>query len=59
MNSARISCISKSIKQVETITCLTAFKYPLVFHKKFRRKQVNFMWAGSFIKNNNVYDFEG
>ena len=33
MNSARISCISKFLKQVETIICLTTFKYPLVFHK--------------------------
>ena len=59
MNSARISCISKFLKQVETIICLTTFKYPLVFHEEYKRKLVNLISASSFIKNNNVYGFEG
>ena len=59
MNSARKSYISKSLKRVETIICLTVFKYRLVFDRVFKRKLVNHISAGSFIKNNNVYDFEG
>ena len=59
MNSARKSYISKYLKQIETIISLTVFKYLLVFGKEFNRKLVNLISAGRFIKNNNVYDFEG
>ena len=59
MNSARKSYISKYLKQIETIISLTVFKYLLVFDKEFNRKLVNLISAGRFIKNNNVYDFEG
>ena len=59
MNSARKSYISKYLKQMETIISLTVFKYLLVFDKEFNRKLVNLISAGRFIKNNNVYDFEG
>ena len=59
MNSARKSYISKYLKQMETIISLTFFKYLLVFDKEFNRKLVNLISAGRFIKNNNVYDFEG
>ena len=59
MKSARKSYISKYLKQMETIISLTVFKYLLVFDKEFNRKLVNLISAGRFIKNNNVYDFEG
>ena len=59
MNSVRKSYISKYLKQIETIISLTVFKYLLVFDKEFNRKLVNLISAGRFIKNNNVYDFEG
>ena len=58
MDSARKSYISKSLKRIETVIYWTVFKYPLVFDKEFKRKLVNLISAGSFIKNNNVYDFK-
>ena len=60
MTPVRNSYISKSFKRIETtetITCRKVLKYLLAFDRESKRKLLNLISAGSFIKNNNIYDF--
>ena len=53
----KIFYISKYVKKIETITCGKVLKYLLAFDEESKRKLLNFVSVGSFINNNNIYDF--
>ena len=60
MTPVRNFNISKSAQRIETtetITCRKVLKYLLTFDKESKRKPLNLIPAGNFIKNNNIYDF--
>ena len=58
MTYVQKSYISKSVEKIETITCRKNLKYLLPFDQESKRKLLNLILANSFIKNNNVYDFD-